>query len=84
VVILSLVFRAILKVLGPALLGFGTVFQAKAKPTDHWSTSPQVTIEIVAPADESGDPPMPDVDSSACLGSIASCAARNLVTATSI
>ncbi len=59
VVILSSLFRAMLKVLGPVLLGFGTVFQAKSRPTDHWSISPQVTIQIAAPADESGDPPMP-------------------------
>jgi len=84
VVILSSVFRAILKALGPVLLGFGTVFQAKATPTDHWSTSPQVTIQIVASVDESGDPPMRDVDGSALLERVASYTARDLVTASTI
>ena len=57
---LSSVFKVVLKVLGPVLLGFGTIFQPKANLTDHWSTSPQISIQIEMSADESGDPPGPD------------------------
>ena len=55
-------FKAVLKVLGPVLLGFGTIFQPKAKTTDHWSTSPQITIQVEVSADESGNPPRQDED----------------------
>jgi len=60
---LSSVFKVVLKVLGPVLLGFGTIFQPKTNLTDHWSTSPQISIQIEVSADESGDPPGPDEDS---------------------
>lgn len=56
----SPVVKALLKVLGPALLGFGAIFQPKANPTDHWSTTPQITIQVEVSADESGDPERPD------------------------
>ncbi|MBW4030657.1 MAG: hypothetical protein HIU57_08315 [Acidobacteria bacterium] len=56
----SSAFKAVLKALGPVLLGFGTIFQPKANATDHWSTSPQVTIQIEVAADESGNPPSQD------------------------
>ena len=59
---LSSVFKVVLKVLGPVLLGFGTIFQPKVNLTDHWSTSPQISIQIEVSADESGDPPGPDED----------------------
>jgi len=59
---LSSVFKVVLKVLGPVLLGFGTIFQPKANLTDHWSTSPQISIQIEVSVDESGDPPGPDED----------------------
>ena len=59
----SSVFKAILRVLSPILLGFGTIFQPKANATDHWSTSPQITIQIEVMAEESGDPPGHDEDS---------------------
>jgi hypothetical protein len=55
-------FKAVLKVLGPVLLGFGTIFQPKANTTDHWSTSPQITIQVEVSADESGNPPRQDED----------------------
>jgi hypothetical protein len=58
----SSAFRVTLKVLGPVLLGFGTIFQPKANLTDHWSTNPQITIQIEASAEESGNPPKPDED----------------------
>jgi len=58
----SLISTAVLKVLGPVLLGFGTIFQPKANATDHWSTSPQITIQVEVSADESGDPPRQDDD----------------------
>lgn len=48
-------FRIALRFLGPALLGLGTIFQPKAKMTDHWSTSPQTSIQVEASIDESGD-----------------------------
>jgi hypothetical protein len=44
------------------LLGFGTIFQPKAIATDHWSTSPQITIQVEVSADESGNPPRQDED----------------------
>lgn len=56
------VFKSVSKALGPFLLGFGTIFQPKANVTDHWSTTPQVTIRVEASADESGDPAPPDED----------------------
>ena len=42
----SSVFNAVLKVLGPALLGFGTIFQPKTRLTDHWSDDPNISIQI--------------------------------------
>jgi hypothetical protein len=53
-------FKAVLKVLGPVLLGFGTIFQPKANANDHWSTSPQITIQVEVSADESSSPPKQD------------------------
>lgn len=58
----SSVFKVVLKVLGPALLGFGTIFQPKANLTDHWSTNPKISIQVEVSVDESGDPPRPDED----------------------
>ena len=49
-------FRTVAKVIGPFLLGFGTIFQAKAGLTDHWSTSPAITIHVVESGADSGDP----------------------------
>ena len=57
---LSAAFKIILKVLGPVLLGFGTIFQPKANLTDHWSTSPQISIQVEVSSDESGEPPGTD------------------------
>ena len=61
---ISSVFNVLLKVLGPALLGFGTIFQPKTSLTDHWSTSPKISIQIEVSADESGNPPRPNIDRS--------------------
>ncbi len=33
-------------VLGPLLLGFGTIFQSKVDPSDHWSADPKVSIVV--------------------------------------
>ena len=57
---ISSVARVALKILGPTLLGFGTIFQPKASPSDHWSTTPRITIQVEVSADESGNPPAPD------------------------
>lgn len=54
---LSPILNILLKVLGPALLGFGTIFQPKANAADHWSTSPQVVIRVDASHDDSRDAP---------------------------
>ncbi len=43
------------RVLGSALLGFGTIFQPKANATDHWSTSPR-TVIVTAVRDDVGEP----------------------------
>ena len=43
-------------VLGAVLLGFGTVFQPKARFDDHWSTSPEIVLEVHASAEDSSDP----------------------------
>lgn len=53
-------FRTVAKVIGPFLLGFATIFQAKARLTDHWSASPAISIRVVKSAHESGDPANPD------------------------
>ncbi len=53
----SPILNILLKVLGPAMLGFGTIFQPKANATDHWSTSPQIVIRVDASHDDSRDPP---------------------------
>jgi len=55
VVRLASVFRFFLRILGPALLGVGTIFQAKARPSDHWSTSPRLMITLEAPSPASGE-----------------------------
>jgi hypothetical protein len=52
-------FRVVLRAIGPYLMGFGTIFQPKARPDDHWSADPRVTIQVEASIDESGDPPDP-------------------------
>lgn len=52
----SSIFNVSLRVLGPALLGFATIFQSKANPTDHWSMSPKITIQVEVPSPESGCP----------------------------
>ncbi|MHB1251361.1 MAG: hypothetical protein ACYC0I_04430 [Acidimicrobiales bacterium] len=51
------IFHISLKILGPVLLGFGTIFQAKAHPTDHWSSDPKITIQVEASIEQSGNPP---------------------------
>ncbi len=43
-------------VLRAVLLGFGTVFQPKARLDDHWSTSPKIVLEVHASAESSSDP----------------------------
>ncbi len=70
-VCITSLFRIVLKVLGPFLLGFGTIFQPKANLTDHWSTNPQIVFTVEASADESGNPPGPDEDRRLVLNSTA-------------
>ena len=53
------VFKAVLAIFGPVLLGFATIFQPKTNATDHWSTSPKITIQMEAASEESSDPPGP-------------------------
>ena len=59
---ISPILNVVLKVLGPALLGLGTIFQPKANPTDHWSTIPQVVIRVDVSRDESPEPSLLDGD----------------------
>ncbi len=47
------------RLLGSALLGFGTIFQPKANATDHWSTSPQ-TVIVTAIRDDVAEPDVGD------------------------
>lgn len=68
---ISPILNIVLKALGPALLGFGTIFQPKANPTDHWSTSPQVVIRVDVSQDESRERPLLDRDLTTDAGSIA-------------
>ena len=42
--------------LGAVLLAFGTIFQPKPRPDDHWSQRPGVETIVEAEADASGDP----------------------------
>jgi len=53
------------RLLGAVLLGFGTVFQPKPRPEDHWSSSPKIVLVIEA-EDDDGDPlrPRPSRDPS--------------------
>jgi hypothetical protein len=44
-------------------LGVGTIFQAKARASDHWSTSPRVVISVDAPSECGADPAGDDDDS---------------------
>ena len=50
------VFQFLLRILGPALLGVGTIFQGKANADDHWSTSPRVVIRVETASESSADP----------------------------
>jgi hypothetical protein len=36
--------RVFVSIAGAAVLGVATIFQAKARPDDHWSTSPTVQV----------------------------------------
>ena len=38
------------------MLGVGGVLQRKADPTEHWSTSPRVTVATEVADESSGDP----------------------------
>jgi len=40
---------------GAVMLGVGAIFQAR--PEDHWSRAPKVTVEAGAEAGAAGDPP---------------------------
>jgi hypothetical protein len=41
------------------MLGVGTIFQPKARPDDHWSTSPKVAVVDEADQGGAGAPPLP-------------------------
>jgi hypothetical protein len=53
------IFNFFVKVLGSAMLGFGTIFTPKAKPDDHWSTP---VIEETGGSEATGAKPARDVD----------------------
>ena len=38
------------------VLGVATIFQPKARPDDHWSTSPTAVIDEEQAADAGGEP----------------------------
>jgi hypothetical protein len=40
--------------LGAVLLAFGAIFEPKARPDDHWSTSPRVEVVEEASAEVAG------------------------------
>jgi hypothetical protein len=42
---------------GAVLLAFGAIFEPKARPDDHWSTSPRVEVVEEAAAEVAGGPP---------------------------
>ncbi|HVC67251.1 MAG TPA: hypothetical protein VND44_06620 [Acidimicrobiales bacterium] len=46
--------------LAPALLGAGTIFQAKVRADDHWSTSPKIAMVCEVDSGTSGAPGPPD------------------------
>jgi hypothetical protein len=43
------------RVAAAVMLGVGAIFQAK--PEEHWSTSPKVTLETERESEAGGDPP---------------------------
>lgn len=47
------------KVFGAVLIGVGTIFGAKRKPDDHWSTPPTAVVDSEAGEDASGEPEIP-------------------------
>jgi len=54
------IFHRVAAVLAPALLGTGTIFQAKARADDHWSTSLKVAVVCEVDSEASGAPGPPD------------------------
>lgn len=44
------------RLFGAVLLGVGAIFQPKARPDDHWSTSPKVQAEADDESEASGGP----------------------------
>jgi hypothetical protein len=59
------VFRFFVKVLGAAMLGFGTIYSPKAKPDDHWSTPVNLVIEDSGGSEAAGGEPADDAGSPA-------------------
>jgi hypothetical protein len=43
--------------LGAVLLAFGAIFEPKARPDDHWSTSPRVEVVEETATEAAGGPP---------------------------
>lgn len=43
--------------LGAVLLAFGAIFEPKARPDDHWSTSPRVEVFEDTSGHVAGAPP---------------------------
>jgi hypothetical protein len=54
---LGRIFHLIRAILAPALLGVGTIFQAKVRADDHWSTSPKIAMLREVESEASGEPP---------------------------
>jgi hypothetical protein len=44
-------------IVGAVLLAFGTIFQPKARPDDHWSQRPGVEVVEDAAVEGTGAPP---------------------------
>jgi len=59
---ISTILKVVLKALGPALLGFSTIFRPKANSTNHWSTNLRSSFKIEASTDESRGQPWPAED----------------------
>jgi len=53
-------FHLVKSMLAPALLGTGTIFQAKVRADDHWSTSPRIAVICEVDSEASGAPSPPD------------------------
>ena len=58
VTVLASFLRVVRAVPRSVMLGFGTIFQPKARNDDHWSVSHKVEIVEDVGSERSGDPPV--------------------------